>query len=247
MTRTVVALAMVGIVSSMTVALLSAAVDGKEDTATQSSLPQGIDLVLLVDKSASGDFRFRDIQHVAITLLGELSPDDRVELIGFDSRVEIVEPFTSDHTRVEAAIGRMRARGSTSLYNGLYVSLGQLAETMSDASLEARPQAIVLLSDGEDTLSIARFEQVLELAKQSKVAIYSIAVQSRFPAPIAENQAPPPRSSVAENRSRSFFGRFVLRRLAEDTGGQALFPGAARSNCEEAALQVANALATIQP
>ncbi len=88
-----------------------------EDTPTLASESQGIDLVLLVDKSASGDDQFRDVQHVAITLLGHLSPDDRVELVAFDSRVEIVEPFTSDHARVEEAIGRMRARGSTSLYN----------------------------------------------------------------------------------------------------------------------------------
>ena len=196
---------------------------------TQPSLPQGIDLVLLVDKSASGDDQFRDIQHVAITLLGQLSPADRVELVDFDAGVEVVEPFTSDHARVEETIGRMRAGGSTTLYNGLYLSLRQLAETRSEASPDARLQVIVLLSDSEGTSSQVAFKQVLELAKRSQVAIYSIAIQSR------------------DSRSRSGFRDFVLRRLAEETGGQAFFPGAARSDREAAALQVAKALATIRP
>ena len=215
-----------------------------EDTSTLASESQGIDVVLLVDKSASGDDQFRDVQHVAITLLGQLSPDDRVQLVGFDSRVDIVEPFTSDHARVEEAIGRMRARGSTSLYNALYVSLRQLAETMSDASPDARPQAIVLLSDGLDTSSRIGFDEVLELAKRSKVAIYSI--QSKVASvtrTLPDFRRLPP--SESDRLSRSGF--LVLQQLAEETGGQAFLPGAARSNREEAALQVAKALATIQP
>ena len=80
------------------------------------------------------------------------------------------------------------------------------------SSEDIRRQAIVVLSDGEDTSSLVSFDEVLELAKRSETAIYSIGLRSRGP-----------------ERARGSFNEsdFVLRQLAQETGGKAYFARAA--------------------
>ena len=104
------------------------------------------------------------------------------------------------------AIRRTSAGGSTSLYNALYVALKDLSKAPLRPS-EVRRQAIVMLSDGEDTSSLITFDEVLELAKRSETGIYTIGLQE-------------------EEDERSGFREadFVLRQLAYETGGRAFFP-----------------------
>ena len=64
-----------------------------------------------------------------------------------------------------------------------------------------------MLSDGEDTSSLVSFEEVLELAKRSETAIYTIGLQ--------------PRETSALKGFRE--AEFVLRQLAQETGGRAFF------------------------
>jgi len=75
---------------------------------------------------------------------------------------------------------------------------------------EIRRQAIIVLSDGEDTSSLLPFEEVLDLAKRSETAIYTIGLRS------AEN------ASLASKGFRE--AEFVLRQLSQETGGRAFFP-----------------------
>ena len=67
---------------------------------------------------------------------------------------------------------------------------------------------MVLLSDGEDTSSLVTFEEVLDLAKRSATTIYTIGLQSR-------------ETSMSKGFREA---EFVLRQLAQETGGRAFFP-----------------------
>jgi Ca-activated chloride channel family protein len=64
-----------------------------------------------------------------------------------------------------------------------------------------------VLSDGEDTSSLVGFDEVLDLASRSDVAIYAIG--------LLQETVPGRQGSGAP---------FVLRKLAEQTGGRAFFP-----------------------
>lgn len=171
---------------------------------SSSQLP--IALSLLMDTSASMDERMGTAQEAAIGFSRNLRPEDLAEIIDFDSRVEILQGFTNDLQQLENAIRMTSAGGSTSLYNALYISLKGLSKAPLQ-SAEVRRQAVVVLSDGEDTSSLLSFEEVLELAKRSETAIYTIGLQ-------------------AEDDRRSGFREadFVLRQLAHETGGRAFFP-----------------------
>jgi Ca-activated chloride channel family protein len=178
---------------------------------TTSQLP--VALALLMDTSASMTEKMSTAQQAAIGFAGRLRDQDLASVIDFDSRVEILHEFTNSLDDLTAAIRRTSAGGSTSLYNAIYISLKELAKvgaTASDAD-EIRRQAIVVLSDGEDTSSLVEFEEVLELAKRSNTVIYSIGLRSQ------------------ERRTRRGFREadFVLRQLAQETGGRHFFPDTA--------------------
>lgn len=172
---------------------------------TRTQLP--IALALLIDTSASMDERMSTAQEAAIGFSQRLRPEDLAEIIDFDSRADVLQEFTNDVEKLEDAIRQTSAGGSTSLYNALYVSLKDLTQApLREADI--RREAIIVLSDGEDTSSLVSFEEVLELAKRSETAIYSIGLTSD------------------DSRSRIGFREadFVLRQLAQETGGRAFFP-----------------------
>ena len=172
---------------------------------TKTQLP--IALALLMDTSASMDEKMSTAQEAAIGFAERLRAEDLAEVVDFDSRVDILQPFTNNIERLENAIRKTTAGGSTSLYNALYIALREMAQApLQQADL--RREAIIVLSDGEDTSSLVTFDEVLELAKRSDTAIYSIGLQSE------------------DSRSRRGFREadFVLRQLAQETGGRAFFP-----------------------
>jgi Ca-activated chloride channel homolog len=175
---------------------------------TKTNLP--IALALLLDTSASMDTKLATAQEAAIGFAKKLRPQDLAEVIDFDSRVVVLQPFTSSAAELEQAIRRTSAGGSTSLYNAVYIALKDLKKVMAKNVDEIRRQAIIVLSDGEDTSSLLPFEEVLDLAKRSETAIYSIGLRSNENASLA---------------SRGFKeAEFVLRQLSQETGGRSFFP-----------------------
>ena len=129
-----------------------------------------------MDTSASMDEEMTTAQEAAIGFSRRLRPEDLAEIIDFDSRVDILQGFTNDVELLEKAIGRTSAGGSTALYNALYISLKELKRAPVSTE-EVRREAIVVRSDGEDTSSLVTFEEVLELAKRSETAIYTIGLK----------------------------------------------------------------------
>ena len=173
---------------------------------TRTQLP--IALALLMDTSASMAEKMSTAQQAAIGFAERLRDEDQASVIDFDSRVNILQGFTNSITELKAAIRRTSAGGSTSLYNAIYISLKELGKVGATTVDEIRRQAIVMLSDGEDTSSLVDFDEVLDLAKRSDTVIYSIGLRSR------------------DIRTRRGFREadFVLRQLAQETGGRAFFP-----------------------
>ncbi len=173
---------------------------------TRTQLP--IALSLLMDTSASMTEKMGTAQQAAIGFAERLRPEDLASVIDFDGRVEIRQGFTNALDDLAAAIRRTSAGGSTSLYNAIYISLKELTKIATTAAGDIRRQAIIVLSDGEDTSSLVDFDEVLELAKRSDTVIYSIGLRSR------------------DIRTRRGFREadFVLRQLAQETGGRAFFP-----------------------
>lgn len=176
-----------------------------------SRTQQPISLALLLDTSASMDERMGIAQEAAIGFARQLHKDDQAEVIDFDSQVRILQAFTNDAATLEKAIRQTTPNGSTSLYNAIYISLKELKKVRATGTSDIRRQAIVLLSDGDDTSSLIEFEEVLDLAKRSETAIYAIGLRQ---------------GELARREFKE--AEFVLKQLANETGGRAYFVTDAR-------------------
>lgn len=177
----------------------------------KTNLP--VALGLLLDTSASMETKLPLAQEAAIGFAKKLRPQDLAEVIDFDSRVLILQTFTSKASELEQAIRKTSAGGSTSMYNAIYIALKDLKKIVASNVDEIRRQAIIVLSDGEDTSSLLPFEEVLDLAKRSETAIYAIGLRS---------------NELGASSNKGFKeAEFVLRQLSQETGGRVFFPTAA--------------------
>ena len=180
----------------------------KQEVTFFNKRQQSIALSLLLDSSASMEDKLGTLQKAATEFIRTLKPSDIAQVIDFDSRVDIRQAFTSKKPDLETAILDTAAGGSTSLHNAIYISLKELRKVRAQSEDEVRRQALVVFSDGEDTSSLVSFEEVLDLAKRSETAIYTIALRSTEP-----------------SQSKGFReAEFVMRQLAQETGGRAFFP-----------------------
>jgi Ca-activated chloride channel family protein len=171
-----------------------------------SRVQQPIALAILLDTSASMNERLGTAQEAAIGFARRMRREDVIEVIDFDSQARILQTFTNDVAALERAIRSTDVNGSTSLYNAIYVSLKELKRAKASSAEEIRRQAIVVLSDGDDTSSLVPYEEVLDLAKRSETAIYAIGLR--------------PSGSY---RTEFKEAEFVLKQLSQETGGRAYF------------------------
>jgi VWFA-related protein len=153
------------------------------------------------------DNKLATLQVAATNFVHRLRPNDLAQVIDFDSRVTIRQAFTSSQTELETAIRQAVAGGSTSLHNAIYISLKELGKIHAQSEEDVRRQALIVFSDGEDTSSLVSFEEVLDLAKRSETSIYTIALRG------------------TDTNTRGFReAEFVMRQLAQETGGRAFYP-----------------------
>ena len=179
----------------------------KQDVSFFNRRQQPIALSMLLDSSASMEDKLPTLQSAASGFVKRLKPNDIAQIIDFDSRVEVKQPFTGNQADLTAAIEQTSAGGSTSLYNAIYIALKELRKIKAVSEEDVRREALVVFSDGEDTSSLVSFDEVLDLAKRSETAIYTIALRG------------------SDTQTKGFHeAEYVMRSLAQETGGRSFFP-----------------------
>jgi Ca-activated chloride channel family protein len=171
-----------------------------------------IDLILLIDTSASMADKMPVVREAAVGFLATLRNGDRGAVVTFGDRVNIAQPLTDARPSLEQAVRSAQPNGSTALNNALYVALKQFARSTQQQG-SVRRQAIAVLSDGEDTSSVIAFDDVLAMARKSGINIYTICLQNQYAAARAES-------------GRKYFSEsdFAMKSLAQETGAQSYFP-----------------------
>jgi Ca-activated chloride channel homolog len=173
-----------------------------------ASDPQPIALSLLLDSSTSMEDKLAVAQEAAVGFARRLGSRDVAQVIDFNSETRIRQPFTGEVRALEKSIREIRPGGSTSLYTAMYVAIHELMRTNPRSQDSIRRQAIVVLSDGEDTTSLKTYDDVAELAKLSDVAVYAIGL----------------RDKATQQGGRGFSqADFALRTLSQFTGGRVFF------------------------
>jgi Ca-activated chloride channel homolog len=173
------------------------------DFRSETDLPLRVGL--LVDVSGSVKSRFTFEQQAAIEFLTHVirREKDLAFVTGFDTTPEVTQDFTSDIEKLSQGVRKLRPGGGTALYDALYFACRDKMLKIQEQSPVATRRAVILVSDGEDNQSRITRDQAIEMAQRAEVIVYGIS------------------TNVSGTRTR---GDKVLERLAEATGGRALFP-----------------------
>jgi len=102
-------------------------------------------VVLILDMSGSTLGFRQTIQQSALRFIDALAPEDRVAVVEFHDKVNLLNDFTNNRTSIAHSINVANGQGKTQLYKALDFSLGKLAKEGN------RRKAIIVLTDGVDT------------------------------------------------------------------------------------------------
>jgi len=144
--------------------LQSLTVFQREDT------PVGVGLI--VDHSASMESKLPSVAAAVSTFAKSGNPKDEMFVINFNDKVQLgslgSKDFTSVSSELEKAVGPLSANGRTALYDAV-------AEGITHLELSHwQRKALVVISDGGDNSSVYKHSDILKLARESEVTIYSV-------------------------------------------------------------------------
>ena len=157
---------------------------------------------LVVDHSGSMRQKLPEVIAAARTFVQSSSPEDEMFVVNFNERVTLGLPdgirVSNRPDELARALSNMPANGQTALYDAVFVARERLQAGTRDKKV------LIVISDGGDNASSHSLVEVLSMARQSNVLVYTIGIFDEE----ASDQNPG-----------------VLKRLAEATGGEAFFPG----------------------
>ena len=172
--------------------------------------------VLLMDVSSSMQGSpMVEAKVAALAFLGQSRPQDAVSLVVFNDKVEVVRPFTQDMLQVRTSIHSLTAHGGTALYDAISKSTDLMRKAPHPRHV------IILLSDGKDEDSLAKFSDVDKTVQASDVVIFSIGEYAELDRKLfmsGKKYYKQPEYDVNLNPV------WVLRYFAELSGGRAFFP-----------------------
>jgi Ca-activated chloride channel homolog len=181
--------------------------DGATQKITNFTLEAGgpVALAVLIDTSNSIRTQFKVEQEAAIDFFHTTvrRRQDKAMLMSFDSTVDILQPFTDDADLLTKAVRRLKTGGGTKMFDAIQLACLEHLRKETGAR-----RVLVVISDGDDNMSFEVLSSAIESAQRAEVAIYAISTNTS-----------------------GFFGMSapkndkVLKRLAEETGGRAFFPG----------------------
>ncbi len=195
----------------------------------ESDLP--LTIGLLVDTSQSQAGVMQPERKASFVFLDQVLREnhDLAFVAHFDTRVEVLQDFTSSRQQLAAAIDRLAVPGRIATL--LYEAIRKTSEQMM------RPRqgrkAFVLLSDGVSFNDQATIGTAIEYAQRADTIIYSILFADR-----PKFYRPGRAAILAVTRQH---GRNVMQRLAGETGG-AYFEISAANTLDRSYAQIEDAL-----
>ena len=173
-----------------------------------------LSVALVVDASDSmAGRRLLRLQTAAHAFLNGLEPKDQASLITFTHRIEQQTELTSNFDVIHSAIDHTEAHGATVWHDALYAGL-KTVEPVSQRAI------VLLFTDGEDTYSWLRAEQLMPLVEQSSAVLYAVTrLEAGFPG-IGNFNPNRWQSQWRESLERRSARTKLLRKLAEASGGR---------------------------
>ena len=128
---------------------------------------------MAVDTSGSMETRMTVARDAgAAFFTNVLRKGDKAFLVAFDSQPHLVQKWSSDLEEIHSGLAKMRPEERTALYDAIVYSLYNFLGVKGQ-------KALVLVTDGKDTVSKFTYEQTLEYAQRAAVPVYAIGIGIR--------------------------------------------------------------------
>ncbi len=203
------------------------------------SVEQPFTVVLLIDVSPSTQWQIEEIHRAAIAFIDQLRVNDKVMVMAFDERVQVLSQPTNNRAVLRSAIRQAEFGDGTSLYEAVdNVINRQLRQ------IQGR-KAVVLFTDGVDTTSRrANYQSTLSEVEETDALFYPIRYDTSrdmggvtgYPQPksksgglgdivgiiLGGSQWPVPGTGGGSGGSSDEYatGRRYLETLAQNSGGR---------------------------
>ena len=138
------------------------------DSVVLENVPLRLTLLLDTSESMRGD-RIDHLIQATKTLVTALHPQDEAALLTFSEPVKSIVAMTRDRKPLLDALGMLTPNGSTSLNDAVFLGLQLRPATAGDAT-----SVLLVFSDGHDTASWLRKDQLLEATKRSSQLLHVI-------------------------------------------------------------------------
>jgi VWFA-related protein len=149
--------------------------DGRKQEVTYfSGERRPLRIALALDVSASMDNKIREVEAALRHFIDLLEPEDEILVLTFNDKVNVVQDFTSDRSRLARVLDKLEPEGATVLFDAAKEAI----ERVAPGSAESK--AVVLVTDGMDTNSATTWLELRELAMRSEVPVFSIGLGSDF-------------------------------------------------------------------
>jgi VWFA-related protein len=227
-------------------------------------------VILMLDVSPSTQYKIDEIQNAAITFVNQLRREDKIMVISFDERVNILSRPTNDRYVLRNAIQRAQFGDGTSIYDAVDQVINREL-----SYIEGR-KAVVIFTDGVDTTSNrAGYQSTVREVEEADALFFPIRYdtysgynsgggnypQRRYPAPrrrsggglggilgdilggVVIGGIPSGGGGGAAGSSRGEYetGKRYLDELAQNSGGR-LFEANATNNLDSAFAGIAEEL-----
>ncbi len=181
-------------------------------TVDRTQLPptEGVDIILLMDASASMQQKdFEPNRFVASQLTAkrfvEKRPSDRIGLVVFAKQAMLQAPLTLDHEALQAYISAMYLGMIDANYTAIGDALGVAANHLKNS--QAKSKIIILLTDGDSNAGTIDPVMAAKAAAAYGIRVYTIGAAS----------AP---GQTMYSSSEDEINEGLLLEIAQTTGGQ---------------------------
>lgn len=177
---------------------------------TQLPPTEGVDIILLMDASASMQQKdFEPNRFVASQLTAkrfvEKRPSDRIGLVVFAKQAMLQAPLTLDHEALQAYISAMYLGMIDANYTAIGDALGVAANHLKNS--QAKSKIIILLTDGDSNAGTIDPVMAAKAAATYGIRVYTIGAAS----------AP---GQTMYSSSEDEINEGLLLEIAQTTGGQ---------------------------
>ena len=157
--------------------------------------------------------KIRTAQRAVDRFLSMIHQDDEIFLMTFALRASVIADFTSDRTKLtNALLAGVNLSGGTALYDSLLQALQKVQQGRYPK------KAILLVTDGEDTTSLTRFDKALQDIRESDMLVYSLGIKG---APGFDMGTDPLSGNSRSSANSTTVDMKVLNRFGEASGGRA--------------------------